>query len=626
MKKKFFALLGATVLTLGVSACNDVSSTPASSSQTTQNPTSARVQRYTVAFEVDGERYKTISVEEGKTIEESIPTPKKEGYSFDGWYLDGEKVDLSTYVVTKSVTFVAQFVVEQDEDVLNVDDVKDATKTYHLVLGWWEVNDPAEPDKVTSGLTKDSVRLFYGNLIKYLKKTGSTDDQINAISFRNYSTASVAEMGAKVNEDADVDILIGVGANVFTTAGVQPYVDSATSKFSTKMGEADKERYVALVKDARDLGATVYEWLQTDAGKKSFLAELTDQEIEESLAPVTINLSVTVHGDTNITTLLDSEDKVVEMPVITVPETKLFKGFATSENGELALEVAKDATLKYNDLKSLVAENATTLDLYPVLEDRPVAQDDLVVYIQTHATRLPEYEANLLVSRYTSTLNDKNVKFNFVTADAAGFTAAVTADATADVVIGGNNPLSNYAAYDGLGVANAGAKHFKDTSRKVAVLASANPSHIELATDFYNFVKAEATNFEVHTTFWTKNNEWVTADEVAAIKTGIEANVKTYLNVTGEETLLDKYNVTITYYEATNTKVADLGAETNALREGKGTDLIVGCGSNVFTTGSINGVEKKDIKTSLVAANRQVALVKDNALTRNIYDTYFAAE
>ena len=77
------------------------------------------------------------------------------------------------------------------------------------------------------------------------------------------------------------------------------------------------------------MGVTTFEWLkETDAGKKAFVAELTDAEIEASLAPEEINLSVTVHGDTDITTVLDDKDDVVEMPTITVAEGKLFKGFA----------------------------------------------------------------------------------------------------------------------------------------------------------------------------------------------------------------------------------------------------------------------------------------------------------
>ncbi len=619
MKKKILVVAGATLLTLGLASCGG--ETP-SSSDTTPSSSTPIAKRYRVAFEVDGERWQTLSVKEGETITDKVNKPSKEGYDFLGWYLGDDLIELETYVVTKNVTFTAKFQKKLAEDILNVDDVKDASKSYHLVLGWWEVNDEADPTKVTSGLTKDSVRLFYGNLINYLKKTGSTDENIAAISFRNYSTATVAEMGAKINADGDVDIMIGVGANIFTTAGVEPYVDTATSKFSTKMGEANKDRYVALIKDARSLAVDVYAWLQTDAGKASFVRELTDKEIEDSLAPVTINLTVNVHGDTLATTLLDDKTKTVTMPAITVPDGKIFKGFATSEGGEVALNVAIDATLKYDDLKGLVTDGATTLDLYPVFEDAPIVTDDLVVYVQT-GSNLPEAEAKLLEDRFNTTLTDEKVSFSFIEGDAATFTAAVQADSTIDVVIGGNNPLKNYTMHTEGALANAGGKHFANTSRKVGILNSVSKDHLALAKTFYAFVTNDAVAYSLHSTFWTKAYDWVTEAEVASIKTGIETSVRNYLGLEEMDTLDGKYNVTLDYYEAANTKVEDLGAETNALRDGKGTDLLIGCGANVTSKGKVEVVEKKDIDVSIVKASRMVALVHETSLAREVYDHYF---
>lgn len=195
MKKKILALIGAAVLTLGAGSCS--SNTPSVSSSSNSGSGTTIVQRYTVAFEVDGERYKTVAVKEGETIAESIAKPYKENHVFIGWMEGNQLVDLATYVVTKNTTFTAKFEVQEEEDVLNVDDVKEADALYTLVLGWWEVSDPEDPTKVTSGLTKDSVRLFYANLNRYLKITGSTDEEIGAVSFRNYSTATVSKRGMR---------------------------------------------------------------------------------------------------------------------------------------------------------------------------------------------------------------------------------------------------------------------------------------------------------------------------------------------------------------------------------------------------------------------------------------------
>jgi hypothetical protein len=320
---------------------------------------------------------------------------------------------------------------------------------------------------------------------------------------------------------------------------------------------------------------------------------------------------------TTVTTVIDDKEDIVTMPTITVPEGKLFKGFSLTEGGEIVLEVAADAELKWADLKDL-ANGATSIDLYPVFADKPVVLEDLVVYVQT-GSNLSVAEAALLQERFETTLTDEVVKFNLIEGNAATFTAGIGDDA--DVIIGGNNPVNNFNKHAEGETANAGAKHFANTSRKVII--SAGTQHLELAKTFYEFVKADAPTYEIHSTFWTKGGDWVTADEVTKITADMNAAFDTYFAIGEGETLLDKYNVTVTYYEATNTKVADLGAETLALRDGKGTDLIIGCGKNVTSSGGVEVVAKKVVDASQIAADRYVALVNDNPITRNIYDNYF---
>ena len=627
MKKNFLGLTALLALTLGITACGPTSN-PTSAPSTPDDGGSTSVYRetYTIAFVVNGERYKTCMVKEGDKITDTIPNPSVDGFKFIGWFEGNTQIDLETYIVTGNATFDARFEAVGADDVLNVDAVKEEGKDYYLVVGWWEVADEADPTKVTSGLTKDSVRLFYGNLIKYLTAVGATKDDIANIQFRNYSTAKVADMGALVNADGDVDILIGVGANVFTTATCLPYNTTDDSKFQTVMGTAEKSRYVALLQGASDLAKTTYDWLDTEIGHKTFLEDVAEDVIKGSLGGDVINLTVNVHGDTTVTTVLDDKDDVITMPTITVPEGSKFVGFTTAIDGEVVLEVAADATLKWADVKHLVAEGATTLDLYAATEALPAVVSDLIVYVQTNGAYLTAPEAALLEARFESTLTDKEVTFVVIEAAATDFTAALGTDA--DVIIGGNSPLKSYTAHEDGALANAGAKHFVNTSRKVMIPATVNPDHLELAKALYNFVTAEAIAYEIHSTFWTKEYSWVTADEITAIKSGMETYLATLLNVdlANGETFADIFNITFTYYEATNTKVADLGAETLALREGKGTDLIIGCGANVTTTGGVEVADKKPVSLSMIAGNRYVALVKENPILRSVYDNYFIGQ
>lgn len=625
MKKKLLPLVGAMLLALTIGACT----AKGSSTNPDDGGGSEVVTKYTITFYVDGQRYATKKVEEGQHIT-GVDNPTKEGYKFVCW-LEGETpVDLETYVVTKDARFDASFEVDEG-DVLSVDDVKEADKDYYLVFGWWEVNDPADPTKVTSSLTKPTVRLFYENMIKYLKlKTpAATDAEIANIQFRNYSSDTVANMGTAINADGDVDIIIGVGPNIKTGGGVDYY-----DRFQTSMGAGPKDRYVVAPTVASDLGKETFAWLKdTDAGKAAFLRELTNAEIEASFVPETINLAVTVHGDTSITTTLDDKDDVIEMPTITVAEGKQFNGFATTENAEEAeLNVAKNATLKYDDVKSLVAENAHTLDLYPVIKDAPVVEEDLIVYIQVYSDKLRMGEAKLLESRFKAAHPDKNIKFNFVEGKSSVFTDAIGTNPV-DVIIGGNNPVDNYAK-DELGpTANAGAKHFQDADRKIIISDRVSSTHKTLAKALYDFVIADAPVFNVNVAFWQKaDKSWVSDAEKDALIPAMEAQLKTFLNVTGDATLLGTYNVNYAYDSfTTNTdsgkdKVADLAAVTQAAFDGAGADIIVGCGGNIYQQDGYENIPYKAIPTTMVAGSRQVALAHDNALSRAIYDDYFPAQ
>lgn len=62
---------------------------------------------YAVAFEVDGKVIDTVAVEDGKTVVEPA-APKKDGYTFDGWFLGAKKYDFSA-PVTEDLTLVARF-------------------------------------------------------------------------------------------------------------------------------------------------------------------------------------------------------------------------------------------------------------------------------------------------------------------------------------------------------------------------------------------------------------------------------------------------------------------------------------------------------------------------------------
>lgn len=96
MKKKIFSLVLAIVFMFTVVSCQD---------DTTK--------KFKATFDanggtINGEATYIEEFEEGKGIT-TLPTPKREGYTFLGWYLDSEKVTIISADTNKDVTLVAQY-------------------------------------------------------------------------------------------------------------------------------------------------------------------------------------------------------------------------------------------------------------------------------------------------------------------------------------------------------------------------------------------------------------------------------------------------------------------------------------------------------------------------------------
>ena len=138
------------------------------------------------AASVAGTNYDTLeealnAAKEGETVTNIIDNPTKEGYDFSGWKLeDNTEFNLETTLVTSNLTVNATFtkkvVVEpgKDEITLNVEDTKDPTKEYSIVIGWYGKT-------ATSGLNVDVMKVFANNLVKYLKAKGVSDENIKKV-------------------------------------------------------------------------------------------------------------------------------------------------------------------------------------------------------------------------------------------------------------------------------------------------------------------------------------------------------------------------------------------------------------------------------------------------------------
>ena len=256
MKKRRIPLVFCSLMLIGgLSAC--LPANPPSSVPSNEQSSSIVVNSYLVSFYVDGVLYRTAQVKEGETVTNIIDNPTKEGYDFSGWKLeDNTEFNLETTLVTSNLTVNATFtkkvVVEpgKDEITLNVEDTKDPTKEYSIVIGWYGKT-------ATSGLNVDVMRVFANNLVKYLKAKGVSDEDIKKVSIRRYGdeNTAVAPMGELINADGDCDLLLGVGKNITSTG----LVEVVEKQEGIVMG--GKSRYIARVTDTKQIVKDLYDFI-----------------------------------------------------------------------------------------------------------------------------------------------------------------------------------------------------------------------------------------------------------------------------------------------------------------------------------------------------------------------------
>lgn len=256
MKKRRIPLVFCSLMLIGgLSACSPAN--PPSSVPSNEQSSSIVVNSYLVSFYVDGVLYKTAQVKEGETVTNIIDNPTKEGYDFSGWKLeDNTEFNLETTVVTSNLTVNATFTKKEvqepikDEITLNVEDTKDPTKEYSIVIGWYGKS-------ATSGLNVDVMKVFANNLVKYLKAKGVSDEDIKKVSIRRYGDEStkVGPMGELINADGDCDLLLGVGKNITSTG----LVEVVEKQEGIVMGGIS--RYIARVTDTKQIVKDLYDFI-----------------------------------------------------------------------------------------------------------------------------------------------------------------------------------------------------------------------------------------------------------------------------------------------------------------------------------------------------------------------------
>ena len=523
--KKLFLGLMLALLTLVFTGCTFTDKPAEEEPETTT---------HTVVFLVDGERYKTLKVEDGQKITTTVDDPHKVDHEFLGWKLEGEIVDISTVTVSKNLEFVAEFKENKMEidETLEVNAEKEEGKSYTLVIGWWECTDVLEDGspKYTSYLDERQVRMFYMNAKLYLEALGLSAAEIGNVQFRNYSSLKVAGMVEAVKADGDVDILIGVGNNV-NSSGNLSLLNGNEGKCDVTMGTTPTTRKVAILNYAEDneVAISLYEWIKnTEVGKKAFATLLEASEVEVYVE--SINLTVIVHGlfGEEETTVLTDKETAVTIPNIDIDEDEEFLGWALEEDGEVVLPVAVDAELKYDQLKNFAVEGK--VDLYPIVRLIPQENGELSIYLHASASKttyITEDEIDAFEAALKNILSeDESYSLVVITGqNGATFNATVKEaleTENVDLVIGGNTIAT---AEDALvsEVVDIADGHFAYGTRKAAILPSA--TNKELAQKVINYLsktpgepeEPEIETLVVYVHLSASKTTYITDDEFAAL-------------------------------------------------------------------------------------------------------------
>lgn len=534
-------------------------------------------------YGTDGALIEEIDVAEtGKAID----GPTLKGYKFVGWALSlGGEVAFEKGTPI-SLYDLLDYTVNGESQLYAV--MEERIPNEGLIVAVWGTQINAE-----KGDDADAIKAAYET---YLKAKLGVDTIPYSIEFRIYSESKIAELGAAINADADIDVVIGVG-NTANAGNGFDYIARSDMSY-----EGYTARKVCLMTDTE----RAMEFYAYITGKGNGVAEITfDVKGTETTGEVSELLGTKV-----------------DAPAVEVADGYEFKGWATTENATEAQITA--SAIGYADVSALLTEGKVTL--YPVIAEKAC---DLVVYIHLSASStvyITDAEADAVEAAIATLLPNKVVNFVRVTGkNAAGFQEVILSVPNVDVYIGGNS--TGDLVFDATYVkAAAGEGHFANTSRKVGILSGAD--NLENAVVVYNYLTAAlegtepeepedpvepetpAENTTLKVSVWTKDGTWVTAAELEAIKTGFN----TYLTGKG----IDVSKLTITFVETRvdGNAVADLGALVNTAGD---FDIIVGCGSNVTTKGGVTVIKKADVLPSLIAAERMVASITENTLAEHLY-------
>ncbi len=133
----------------------------------------------------------------------------------------------------------------------------------YLKIGWYDRSR-------TSKIDQNIIDRWTPDLNAFLVTYGATQEDIADVAIAPYGNGgAVADLGAAINKDGLVDIVLGVGNNIDSATGANVKI---VEKHQIKLQDGSDWRYIALLNE-RPQSRAVYEWIKTDAGHKALTGE-----------------------------------------------------------------------------------------------------------------------------------------------------------------------------------------------------------------------------------------------------------------------------------------------------------------------------------------------------------------
>lgn len=240
------------------------------------------VTNYMVTFDTDGgSLVASQTIEKGDKVDEPA-IPEKDGYTFDGWYVNGEKFDFNT-TIEEDIELVAKW-----------------TKTVNSEV---QTTTAATNEEFT--LSKSKVSLTVGNSTTIKVTTASSKEISWKSSNEKVATVKNGKITAKSVGNATITATIG---NTSKTISVTVTKVNTTAKTTTKSAETTKkveENPVTTTKATTTTTTTKkadiisYKWvkLKDDTAGQQTLYLTKNGEIVAGTCDITSNGGTTVTVD-----------------------------------------------------------------------------------------------------------------------------------------------------------------------------------------------------------------------------------------------------------------------------------------------------------------------------------------